>query len=291
MTHPPSKLPADTLASLEHYIEWLNSRGQRLNATRLKAYYSLYKTKFTKPPPIDDETFHAFINEYVFIEREITELLWILSAVEHNTPHGFDEIMSKVLGGQLVGRDDSDQLNSRDFQFQLRIAAYFSKAGFAVDLSTSADVKASKDGYTYFIECKRLKSPQKVAARISEAYEQIIRHIKPVSFRSGFYGIAAFDITKIMQPHLGLSYAETFETVLNVNRGQISEFCKTYEYALAHKRIPRILDVWLQILCPACLASGQGVFTPFSSLHLSTNAIDGPKYKAYSVLLDAFEQR
>ena len=117
--------------------------------------------------------------------------------------------MEHALGGNVLGRDDSDKLNSRDYQYQLRVAAYFIKSGFTVDLSTESDILVSKSGFTFFVECKRLKSPAKVRARISEAYKQLQRHLQSVSFQHGFFGMATFDITKIMQPNLGMSAART----------------------------------------------------------------------------------
>jgi hypothetical protein len=282
-------LPEEVLASLEHFAVWLDNRGQRTNATRLRAYTKKYQTTFTKPPPKDDDAYRAQVDNYVFVNHEVQELLWIFRAVENNTPSGFDDIMRRVLGGQLLGRDDSDSLNSRDYQFQLRTAVYFLKAGFAVDLSTQADILASKHGRTFFIECKRLKSPNKVSTRIKEAYEQLWRHLQVVDFKAEFYALAALDITKIAHPHLGMTAGFTPEGCQKASRVELRLFHRKYEKELAHKRHARILDVWLQIVCPGVSATRHHILALFSSLHIATAMLNGTAKQAYDILRTAFE--
>ena len=281
--------PIEILEKLRAFSVWLEGRGLKAVGTRLTAYAKDFESTYTKPHSKDSEEFHNQLNAYTFAIREVGELCWILDVMRENTPPGFNEVMDKVLGGNPLSRDDGDNLNSRDFQFQLRIASYFIRAGYAVDLSQQADVIAKKDGFTFYVECKRIKSPKRVRTRIKEAFEQLRPPLKGGILCGRRFGVAALDVSKIIHPHLGLTATDSDENCALAVRSQLSEFCSEYEDAIEAGRHSRILDVWLQVLCPCFNTTTGASFVLFSSLHNPGPWTSGPKYDAFHKLVDVFE--
>jgi hypothetical protein len=288
MIKTDSHTPIENLEKIQSYAVRLEDMGLKTAGTRISTYIKEYKTVFIRKQSTDPEERRRQLTAYTFAGREIHELSWILDVMCDSPPPGFLEIMDQVLGGNPLARDDSNELNSRDFQFELRIASYFIRVGYKVDLSQQTDIIARKDGLTFFVECKRIKSQRQVERRIKKAFKQLRLPLTSGVSKSHQFGVVALDISKILHPHLGLSTSDSDSTFAYGVREQISNFRDEYAEVIETNRHPKIIEVWLQVVCPCFNTETNQSSTLFSSLHNSGPWSSGPKYVAYQILKDVF---
>ena len=113
--------------------------------------------------------------------REVEELLWIQKGLLAQTLSGGIDLLQKILGGSPFAKDDSSNTPARDFQLELRIASYFVQTGFSVDMNEDADLEVAFPDGKLFVECKRMKSPNKVLKRAKNAAQQLKSRYKNTS--------------------------------------------------------------------------------------------------------------
>lgn len=82
-------------------------------------------------------------------------------------------LMKKVCSGRLVFPNEEGISQDRDFFYELKTARYFWAAGFEVDLTTDADLLASRANIRIHVECKRLWSEKNARKQIRRANKQI----------------------------------------------------------------------------------------------------------------------
>jgi len=167
----------DFLCLYRETCEWFSSIGFEWADTR----YGIYENHFAKfeelaelkgASSVDIEIKHAFDNAYL----EANEIVRVYSDLRQFEHTQFYEQLRKALSGQEYrGRVDNDQ--ARDFLFELSTATRFLRAGCEVELSEVCDIVAEIPEGTIFIECKRMKSVNKIAKNIKKASEQIKKRI------------------------------------------------------------------------------------------------------------------
>ena len=204
-------LPAQSVPTLDlsHHLQdlvqirtLLESRGISTTNTRIERYHNYFKRIRQKDTaPLDAETifkdsadprFRIPADWYMYVLREVHELMWILKGLKAHTPIGVDEKLRVIVSGSdFTARDTNSQ--SRNTQFELRIASYFCQTGCTVDLSTDTDVIASTDRFVFFVECKRVASANKLAARLAEARKQLSQRMPRKDGKRIVLGCVAVD--------------------------------------------------------------------------------------------------
>lgn len=126
---------------------------------------------------------------------------------------------------------DSEHRSGRDFSFELSMAAKFVSAGLTVDFGHDADLRVPLNDLTFFVECKRLKSPQQIQKRIKEGAKQLHKRYVKSETPHKARGMLAISIGKTVNEKLGLlegsSPTELGQTAFAHNRAFIEKY-KSY---------------------------------------------------------------
>jgi hypothetical protein len=294
---PPSPMPeeltsAERLERLASFRELLEQRGLRVAPTRVGQYLkalSRFATLAQVPDTIETRAGlnHDEFDQYLFVLREVDELLWVFKGLQVREPAGALDKIEKALGGQMLSREDLNS-TARNYLFELRIASYFLQAGLEVDMSDDADVMVRLDTAAVHIECKRPESRAKVLTRAKEALRQLQRRFEQDGDARSL-GLVAIDVGRILHPGQGLSFGVTAESMRDGLRAQLLKFDDEYQLAKVFRGEKRVLSVWLQLLTPVLhMTEGQPA-TRFSSLHLPLVPEFGERARVFEKLRSAFE--
>ncbi|MEM6900994.1 MAG: hypothetical protein AAF583_14650 [Pseudomonadota bacterium] len=207
--HLPEKLHSGLavphlLNDLEALVSSMNELGIKTNGTRLHRYH-----RYLKAAADGDLIDHAFyfadlpdthirdeVDLRLYIFREVHELVWIWNGIKDNTPIGATEKLKQIVGGRDFTPSDDDS-TSRNYQYELRIASYFCRRKYSVDVSRQTDIVATSANERFFIECKRLSSEKQVVPKLNDAAKQLK---KSMPRSSNTYGIIALDLTQVAYP-------------------------------------------------------------------------------------------
>jgi hypothetical protein len=231
-----------------HYLE-------ELEAGRFESHSVIFSDPATHP-------FRHPVDRMLYVLREVHELQWIYHGLKGAACTGLASRLLKVVGGADFAVYDKNTL-SRDTQFELRVAAYFGRGGYSVDLSTETDVIAADRSGAYHVECKRLGSAKQVARRLREADRQLSLRLPPDTSLPPTFGLVALDVTRLALTKNGLTLGATADHVRDI----LHEKIKTAADAIA--RYPffhdgRVLGVFLQIHIPTLLLNPPQVETRFT---------------------------
>lgn len=212
-------LPEETLPSLkmQHHLRdvveirtFLDVRGVDTSNTRLERYEQYLRRivdvgiSCADAPSIfkssADERFRQPIDWYLYVLRELHELMWILKGLQVRVPMGLDAKLDVLRRGSDFAALDGTS-KSRDVQFELRIASYFCQRGFEVDLSSKTDIIASIGRYVFYIECKRVGKDRQLPKRLSEARKQLTARMPRRREGKRVGGCIAVDVTKVAFAH------------------------------------------------------------------------------------------
>ena len=184
---PTHSLPSlsidDRFSDLEELRSFLEGRGIQTKNTRLDRYQKYLKlaseTGLENFDPrsifknVTDDRFQHGLDWYLYVLREVDELMLILKGLKQYVPNGVDERLTKIVGGSDFAALDKNT-ESRNIQFELRVASYFCLAGFLVDLTTDTDIIASKGRYHFYIECKRVSNSKQLEENLLKAKQQLL---------------------------------------------------------------------------------------------------------------------
>lgn len=206
---PEYSIPA---LPLHHHLEdlaevqaFLKSLGIRTQNTRIERYIRYLEQAVNGKQPDEsqifknavDPRFQSPLDWKLYVLREAHELMWILKGLKARMPEGADGKLKKLVGGSDFAALDS-QTESRNTQFELRIASYFCQAGWKVDLSTRTDMIATSkvSPWTFYVECKRIASENGIQENLLKAKKQLIARMPDVYDGTKAYGVVAADVTR-----------------------------------------------------------------------------------------------
>lgn len=241
---------------LERYGAFLERclAGDRINST------SVFQLSSNAP-------FENWAECLQYVLREIHELMWILKGIKVNPPEGLKEKLGWIVSGRDFAFLDVDS-RSRNAQFELRIASYFSQAGCCVDLTSETDIIVDSDDYVYYIECKRIGSPNKLRTRLSEARNQLRARMPKKARGKPAFGCVAADVTKVAFDHNGLTFGCVAEHSKNVIQRKLKEVCNRAEKFDLFGRERNLIVYWFQIHIAALVMFPQTFTSRFSSNHI-----------------------
>ena len=176
--------------------QWISDLGIEYKRTRFGDYERDFE-EFIRAGKTEDseERLKVFFNA----QLEAIELIRVKNTLDSfNSAQAIETIKKSVSGQKFRNGSTADQ--SRDFAFELSMAARFIKAGYHVDLRTITDIVVEIDGRRLYVECKRIKSAKQLGKRVKEAYKQTkARVTKDASSRTR--SLIALNVTDIINPN------------------------------------------------------------------------------------------
>lgn len=222
---------------------------------------------------ISDARFQSSLDWKLYVLREVHELMWILRGLRLHMPKGVDEKLRKIVSGSDFAALDNNT-ESRNTQFELRIASYFCQAGCEVDLSTRTDVIAITKNHALYVECKRVASPRGIQENVSKAKRQLKERMPARLGSRKVFGFIAIDVTKVAFSHNGLTLGLTNDHSRDIIQQRLSEIGDLLERTTELNDYPRLLACWLQIHIPSLISHPPATITRFSSLTIERSNQD-----------------
>lgn len=269
----------DKLSDLESLAVFLNCRGIETKNTRIDRYQKYLRAVLDcgieKLDPVkvfknvSDSRFQHGLDWYLYVLREVDELAHILKGLKVHVPDGVDDRLCKVVAGADFAALDKNS-ESRNIQFELRIASYFCLSGFVVDLSTETDIVAFKGRRHFYIECKRVSNAKQLEENILKAKQQILARMpKRKGILDKCYGVIALDVTRVAYSHNGLTMGVTNEHARDVVQDALRGISSKIGHVNFFSKKPPIIQCWLQIHIPGLTEHPPQAFTRFSSMFLT----------------------
>ncbi|MEP1446260.1 MAG: hypothetical protein ABJK37_09150 [Paraglaciecola sp.] len=218
----------DVINMYDEVCDWFNELGFSYSKKR----YGLYKkhidnfidmTKSSSLQNDNDEllTFkRAFDNAYI----EVNEIIRVYNNLKLIKSSEFLEQIKKVISGhEFRANTDNDQ--ARDFLFELSVACRFINAGFPVSLTGICDVVVDLgvDG-TLFVECKRIKSENKIDKNVKKANKQIVQRVR-LHKSSKVKGLVAINVTDLL-PKTNMFHPDSMSATTAIHRGVSNNFVR-----------------------------------------------------------------
>jgi hypothetical protein len=172
-------------------IAFLETNGVHVNpSSRLAQYLKQLNSAVkadgvTVPKDLDLATWHRSLIEVDDLNL-VARSLSVAPEVK-----GWNEAVSRTLGGGVVRTDEIKHSPARDIQFELIIASMFRRANYTVELD-EPDVVLTSESLQIGIAAKRPRSAKKLDDTIKKADKQIKG--------SGLQGIVALDLSLIVSP-------------------------------------------------------------------------------------------
>jgi hypothetical protein len=248
------------LKEMSCVLEWLKGKG--LNA--LNSRYSRYEKDIDQFFSCDDPTsadgrakFDKLTNSYI----ECLNIVLIHRAFRDEASQGFTDRLSKVADGQ-DHPDSGSAGSSRDYLFELLIAARMSLSGYKIDFNKVTDVVAENDDFLVFGECKRLSSEKKFEENFKKAGKQITAQAAGMSRR--VYGLVFLDVSSCLDgiPKMELPNVEAAQQAIH-------ESLKAFVARNASK-IEQLAKRFSAASLGVCLIGQAPLWTQDSTLYTAT---------------------
>ncbi|AVJ27351.1 hypothetical protein [Achromobacter spanius] len=176
-------------------ISWLVSLGLPAANSRYARYDKIIKNFFRNRPDTLHDGGNQLFRDLSLAYRESVDIYIVYRCFKDVRHPMFIEKLSHVVAGQDVP-EPGEAGASRNYLFELLIAARFQLAGYDIDFEEKTDVVARRNGHTVRIECKRLSSENKLNARINEAANQLSQAVKKVDER--VVGLIYIDVSSFI---------------------------------------------------------------------------------------------
>ena len=241
-------------------LEWLKEKG--LNA--LNSRYSRYEKDINRffscadPTSADGRAkFDKLANSYI----ECFNIVLVHRVFRHEASQGFVDRLGKVVDGQ-DHPDASSTGSSRDYLFELLIAARMSLSGYKIDFNKVTDVVAENDDFIIFGECKRLSSEKKFEGNFKKAGKQIAVQAEGVPQR--VYGLVFLDVSSCLDgiPKTELPCVEVAQQVIHES---VEAFV-----ARNSSKIELLVERFSGVSLGVCLIGQAPLWTKDGTLYMTT---------------------
>jgi hypothetical protein len=215
---------------LDAICAWFQEIGIKFSVTRVGKYRAIFAALSAAQRLKDMSVFYKRYKELDYfnaiMERE--QLLRIYTGLEGIKEKELIDRLKKCVRSHELSLLDTENRSGRDFSLELDVAAKFVKAGYQVDFAHDADVSASKDGQTVFVECKRLKSSEQVKDNIKKGLKQLVNRYKSSKNPTECRGLLVLSIGKIVNQKFGYMEGDNIEDVGNNCALHIQDFMNKY---------------------------------------------------------------
>lgn len=281
---------SDHVADLVEIQAFLESRGIQTHNTRIDRYIQ-YLEQAAHGGPINearifknvtDARFQSDTDWLLYVLREAHELMWILKGLKAHVPKGVDEKLQIIVSGSDFSALDT-HTESRNTQFELRIASYFCQAGCEVNLSTRTDVIATTQEHVFYLECKRIAGPKSLQENLKKAKSQLIERMPSRHGTRKAYGLIAADVTRVAFSHNGLTWGLTNDHARDVIQEKLTSIANSTLKMPIFTGYRGLLGCWLQIHIPSLIQHPPTATTRFSSFRTQNSNLDRKSRKALRI--------
>lgn len=230
-------------AKLDDACAWLQSLGIDYSRTRVGRYKALFAALARHQSA---NTLDAFSKEYTFSSlvnaaHEVAELVRIYEGLSIHRDASFVARLHEALKGHELYVLDNNDRSGRDFSLELSIAAKFARTGLSIDFDHDADLKTEIYGVPFYVECKRIKSANKVQRRIKNGLNQLHTRYAKSDNPAHARGILVVSIGKTINSDLGLLEAENpqslGEKAFRHNRAFIEMYKRYWQKKVDHRTL------------------------------------------------------
>lgn len=224
---------------MDEICHWLQSFGLNSNLSRA----SDYRKRLNEIKRAFDENDFDPVNSqaapYLKALIEFQDLSTIYRSLRGHEPQGLLERLKKVNSGPVTYSDENDSNSAaRNFAFELLVASSISTANLPCILNASlADVRTKIGGRPINIQCKRLRSANRVHKNVKKACKQLIIDCKPKRGNRPL-GYVFLDITALLNPQSSTFDADNEKSIIDFNNFIIEHFYKehidTYDEGYPH---------------------------------------------------------
>lgn len=209
-----------------------------------------------------DEFLHIYtFEEWVNAAHEAAEIIRIHEGLQRVNDLTLTSRLRDALSGHELFVLDSDDRSGRDFTFELAVAAKFARRGYEINFGADADVEAVVMGTEVYVECKRLKSANKIQRRVKEGLKQLSRRYDSSAAPAAARGILALSIGKTVNSSLKLLEADD-ATQLAAKASMLHDtFIGTYGRNWQEASDQRTLGVFIVLDTPARLIAENKLAT------------------------------
>ncbi|MGU9821045.1 hypothetical protein [Pseudomonas sp. LF090] len=273
---------------------WLDSLGIEYSRTRVGSYGKIFGALAKHQQAGTLETFyneHSF-ESWVNAAHEVAEIVRIYEGLGEQSDPSLTVRLKNALKGQELYVLDSENRSGRDFSFELSTAAKFVRAGLTVDFGHDADLKVKMDGFTLFVECKRLKSIQKIQKRIKEGLSQLHKRYVKSEQPSTARGLLALSIGKTINAKLGLLEGLDHKALGSQAFSHNRAFVKKYNSYWQEKSDRRTLGVAITLDTPGIIIPKKQLVTCHEvTINNSTPANTPDHTLLLKIANDVFQKR
>lgn len=253
----------DASSQLNDACDWLESLGIEYSRTRIGRYKALFsilakhQLANTLDTFYDEYTFETLVNA----THEVAELVRMYEGLNsQNNPNLVTRLCNALKGHELYILDSKDR-SGRDFSLELAMAEKFARHGYAIDFGHDADLKVEIDGAPFYLECKRLKSTQKIQRRIKEGLNQLHRRYAKSQHPNMTHGLLVLSIGKTVNSNLGLLEADDPRSLGDKAFAHNRAFISKYKPYWQTKVDPRTLGVAVVLDTPGILNPTKQLIT------------------------------
>ncbi|HET7369698.1 MAG TPA: hypothetical protein VFK45_02530 [Gammaproteobacteria bacterium] len=248
---------------LEEACAWLEGLGIEYSKTRVGRYEKIFGALAEHQLADTLDTFYAECSFEMWANavHEVAELVRMYEGLSGEFDPSLTARLKEALKGQELYVLDSENRSGRDFSFELATAAKFVKAGLAVDFGHDADLKVQMNGFTLFVECKRLKSSKKIQKRIKDGLHQLHRRYVKAENPATARGMLALSIGKTINEKLGLLEGDDHKTLGSKAFEHTRAFIQKYESFWQGNSDRRTLGVAIILDSPGIITSRKQLVT------------------------------
>jgi len=233
------KSGSEFLEEAKSSLEWLGYLGVSHPASR---YWQYIKKMQDFGVGVADEYLERYVCDFLNSYSELLEIIKLKKAFESIDSADYVESLRKVTSGQFY-RNRADQDPSRDYLFELSMAARILRSGYAIELNNIADIVATIEGRRIYIEAKRVKSLQQLGKRISYANDQIKKRLAQ-DCSSKSRGFIAVDLTDLVNPKTQMAIASRSDSIVNMHVNDHSQFVRGNMKSLHKGKQSRTIGVF-----------------------------------------------
>lgn len=161
------------MSRLSNVLEWLQSKDSKANLSRYSRYKAHIDDFYKSGNPNDLADLEQKFKKLNEAAQEIFQIVEIYEEFKSEDSKGFNERIKKIISGSDFHNSQNTADQPRDFLYELLVASWFHKNGYTIDFDKSTDVVATKDDIVVYIECKRIKSINKLEQNLKKACKQL----------------------------------------------------------------------------------------------------------------------
>jgi hypothetical protein len=227
-------------------IEWLERLGLPAKNSRFGNYKKIFDNYSSKvKSSIEITSFKSDLNPFLNAHLEISEIIRIYDTLSDRDHSEFAEQLKKITSGQVY-RDSLNHDESRDFSFELAMAARFINGGYEVQLNDLADIVVIKEGNPkIFVECKRVTSLKRVKANVKKANEQLKKRMADDKSKL-CRGLVALNVSALINPKNITTVVDDVNQLQEMLNVLLSDFCYKNEINFSAKKSNKCLGVFTE---------------------------------------------